>query len=172
MIKRKVCDLPVIHEVIYKHFTKLDLNVFHCNFMFDDTSEEEAILIGVNGTRFNSPWKVISSRHLTSPLRKPTRKKSALSIPSLQSLISCSSSEEFINLLGEEDGNDLKFIEKIPNVHWIAPQLFIACVDGASIRAADLAIMIINKVAWTWPIMALNSLDHIARNSRIFVHGF
>ena len=64
-------------------------NVFHCDFLFEDATEEEAILIGVNGMRFNSPWKVISMRHLTSPLRRPAQQKSVLSFLTLQSLLVC-----------------------------------------------------------------------------------
>ena len=106
----KIDQNPNFNFLLLPSSTRGTLNVFHCNFLFEDTTEEETLLIGVNGTRFNSPWKVISSKHLTSPLRKPTRKKSSLSIPSLTSLTGCSSAEEFAGLVGEEDGAELKLI--------------------------------------------------------------
>ena len=82
------------------------LNVTHCNTLFEDASE--TIIIGVNGTRFTSPWKVISSDNVVKPLRTPSRRSPILSIPSLESIINCSSSEEFNNLTGEEEGAELQ----------------------------------------------------------------
>ena len=48
------------------------LNVIHCVSMFDDHSNDSATLVGVNRTRFNSPWKVIVQDKVTSSLRKPS----------------------------------------------------------------------------------------------------
>ena len=42
-------------------------------------------------------------------------------------------------------------VDQMPNTHWIAPQLFIACIESSTIKSEDLAILFINEIASDTP---------------------
>ena len=42
-------------------------------------------------------------------------------------------------------------VDQMPNTHWIAPQLFIACMESSTIKSEDLAILLINEIASDTP---------------------
>ena len=144
---RLVEENPGFNFLLLPTSVKGLLNVVHCNSAFSNSIDDTVSLIGVNGTRFNSPWKVIDTDKVTAPMRQPSRRSHLLSIPSLRTLLTCSSTEEFINLKGEEKGSSFDLLDRLPNALWLAPQLFITCIDSGSIRSEELAILIINKVS-------------------------
>ena len=89
-----VGDNPSFNFMLLPSNENGHLQVLHCVSIFEDQSEETLSLIGVFGTRFNSPWKVIDRDSLTVPLKKPSRRSPLLSIPSPRDLLECSWREE------------------------------------------------------------------------------
>ena len=51
---------PNFNFLLLPSSSKGTLNVVHCVSLFDDFTDESSHLVGVHGTRFNSPWKVIN----------------------------------------------------------------------------------------------------------------
>ena len=58
LIKR-IDENPMFNFMLVPTFEKGGLNIAHCLSAFEDVTDDSVSIIGVNGTRFNSPWDVI-----------------------------------------------------------------------------------------------------------------
>ena len=83
---KRVEENPLFNFVLLPTVNKGYLNVVHCISAFEDFSNDEVVIIGIHGTRFSSPWKVLEVDRTTRPTRKPSRRSPIDSIPSLRDL--------------------------------------------------------------------------------------
>ena len=135
--------------------------VHHCSACEDDTSGGQ-LVAGIHGVRFASPWVVIPIEKSTSPLRvPPKRRQSSIAIPSLQHFLSAESAAEFADLNGDEaPETEIDLLKELPNVHWLPPSLFIACVDTKSLPAEELGFRVLMEVKRNTPANNRNNQNN------------
>ena len=104
-------------------------------------------LVGINGCRSTAPFKAIriaaASASITVP---PTiRGNPDPTLPTLEQFLNVSEEEDFSNLVGNSK-NPISDLARHPNSFWMHPSLFLTVSGPQSVRAAELASLILLSI--------------------------
>ena len=151
-----VLEHPRYNVLLVPSTKRGSLHVLHHCSVYEDETSGKQLVIGVNGTRFASPWRVLLTAKAIAPLKPPGKRKQAgLLMPSTSQFLQIEDVHDFSELKGKDERSELNLLKSIPNVHWIAPRLFVECLDSRSIDARELAFRIITDIKRVTPVTEL-----------------
>jgi hypothetical protein len=116
--------------------------------LFHSCFAAEKKLLGISGCRVTAPFKQISLAGVSSSISVPpdVRGRSDGTIPTLAQFLKVVDEEEFSTLIGLE-GSPVSDLAKHPNSFWIHPHLFLSVAGPQSIRAAEMAMLILLSIS-------------------------
>jgi hypothetical protein len=102
--------------------------------------------IGVLGCRSTAPFKQINLTGAAASLSVPPQiRGDPLTVPTLAQFLSISDEEEFSVLVGTSE-KQVSSLSNRPNSFWIHPHLFLAVSGPQSVRAAEMAVILLLSI--------------------------
>jgi hypothetical protein len=152
MIGKEVALLnAVTHRPMFSFLlipcTARSVYILHCCARFAEAGDGQ--LFGILGTKCSAPKKLVNVKSLVRGIQIPTMMRgNTVKTSSLRKIMEVTSAEEFSALTGDDDGEDLSFLEEnFPASVFLPSQLFVSAVSGPTMRADDLTSKIVLAAA-------------------------
>jgi hypothetical protein len=121
-------------------------NLFSVNT--DPDTDASSTVVGIYGVNKVAPFKTITAtgavQALVPPRRVGSKKDQELRLPSSIQFAIVESADQFRDLVGDEDGEVVEELSKLPSSHFIHPQVFLDLEGKREWEVSDLACKIIS----------------------------